>query len=213
MSERVIPRSIRAIALRVAVALAAGTPGCVSPAIERPVDVRDPSGEATLEHGYNLLLDLLADESKVEGILAIKSPRSGIVDLLRRISAEAASDQALLRSKMNEPPAVDPGSSGLPLLEVDVRRRIERDETPGLLLAGGRRFETRMLLTQQKAAQYAGALCAGLAVADPNRTRSAELKGMSTRWIALEREIRSWLTVVDTPPTSTGTTSDPVPTP
>ena len=70
-----------------------------------------------------------------------------------------------------------------------------------------------MLLTQQKAAQYAGALCAGLSAADPNRMRAAELRSMSDRWNAIERETRAWLTVVETPPATTGATPYPVPTP
>jgi hypothetical protein len=213
MSDHDRSRISRVIILSGMIGLAGSPVGCVGPVIDRPVDVTEPGGEATLAHGYALLLDLLADEAKVDGILAIKSPRPGVAELLRRITSEATSGEAFLRSHLNESPAVDPGSTGLPLLEHDARRRIEKDETPGLLLAGGRRFETRMLLTQQKAAQYAGALCAGLSAADPNRMRAAELRAMSDRWNAIERETRAWLTVVETPPATTGATPDPVPTP
>jgi hypothetical protein len=212
MPDRVPSWIFRATILTGMIGLAGSFAGCAGPLIDRPLDVTEPGGEATLAHGYALLLDLLADEAKVDGILAIKSPRAGVADLLRRISSEATSGATFLRSHLNDSPAVDPTATGLPRLEVDARRRIEKDETPGLLLSGGRRFETRMLLTQQKAAQYAGALCAGLAAADPNRTRADELRAMSDRWNAMERESRAWLTVVDTPPT-TGSTPDPVPTP
>jgi hypothetical protein len=212
MSDRVQSWILRATIVTGMIGLAGSFAGCAGPVIDRPVDVAEPGGEATLAHGYALLLDLLADEAKVDGILAIKSPRAGVADLLRRISSEAASGAVFLRSHLADSPAVEPTTTGLPRLEVDARRRIEKDETPGLLLSGGRRFETRMLLTQQKAAQYAGALCAGLAAADPNQTRADELQAMSDRWSAIERASRAWLTVVDTPPT-TGSTPDPVPTP
>ncbi len=213
MSDRLVWTCLRASIAGVAVCLIVGPTGCVRPGIDRPVDMADPSGEATLEHGYALLLKLLADEAQVDGILAIKSPRPGVADLFRRISSEARSDQAFLKSALAESPAVDPTTTGLPILEVEARRRIERDETPGLLLAGGRRFETRMLLTQQKAAQYAGALCAGIAVADRNRARAAEVQSMSVRWNAIERDIREWLTVVDRSPRTTDSSPEPVPTP
>ncbi len=213
MSDRVQSWILRATIVTGMIGLAGSFAGCAGPVIDRPVDVAEPGGEATLAHGYTLLLDLLADEARVDGILAIKSPRPGIADLLRRISSEATSGAAFLRSHLADSRAVDPTTTGLPLLEVDARRRIEKNETPGVLLAGGRRFETRMLLTQQKAAQYAGALCAGLAAADPNRTRAVELEAMSVRWNTIEREVRAWLTVVDTPPPTTGATPDPVPTP
>ncbi len=212
MPDRVPSWIFRATIVTGMIGFAGSVAGCTGPLIDRPVDVAEPGGEATLAQGYALLLDLLADEARVDGILAIKSPRPGIADLLRRISSEATSGAAFLRSHLADSPAVDPTTTGLPLLEVDARRRIEKNETPGVLLAGGRRFETRMLLTQQKAAQYAGALCAGLAAADPNQTRADELRAMADRWNAIEREVRGWVTVVDTPPT-TGATPDPVPTP
>jgi hypothetical protein len=212
MPDRVPSWIFRATIVTGMIGLAGSFAGCAGPLIDRPLDVAEPGGEATLAHGYALLLDLLDDEAKVDGILAIKSPRAGIADLLRRISSEATAGAAFLRSHLADSPAVDPATTGLPRLEDDARRRIEKDETPGLLLSGGRRFETRMLLTQQKAAQYAGALCAGLAAADPNQTRADELRAMSDRWNAMERESRAWLTVVDTPPT-TGSMPDPVPTP
>lgn len=209
------PASIRAIAIRMATlaTISASLGGCAAPVLDRPLAASDASGEhqvaATLSHGYALLFDLLDDEAKVAGILAIKSPRPGVADLLRHISMEADVDREHLRPLLAESPTIALDETSLPLLERDARRRIAREETPALLFAGGRSFETRMLLTQQKAAQYAAALCESLAAADPNRSRGDLLTVMAHHWHGLEGEIRSWLTVVETPPMPASDTGGP----
>jgi hypothetical protein len=212
MPDRIGLRARRWGLVVAAVVLSHLLAGCAAPAMDRPVDAETPGGEATLEHGYALVLGLLEDEAKVDGILAIKSPRAGIADLLRRIAEEATSDRAIIRSRLGDRPTIDPASTGLPLVEVDTRRRIEGEETPALLFSRGPAFETRMLLTQQKAAQYAAALCSSLAVADPNRERAAILREMAARWKAIERDVRAWLMAVESPPSTAGPAT-PVPTP
>ncbi len=176
--------------------------GCAAPVLHAPLGL-DGAGDATsakdarLDHGYALVLDLLRNEAKVDGVLAIKSPRPEVADLLRRIAAAAKADVGAIEEHLQLDPPIDPTSTGLPLLEIDARNRIANAETPGLLFSGGRTFETRMLLTQQKAAQYAEAILDGLAVADPNPHRRAMARAAATRWKALERQIRAWLTVIE----------------
>ncbi len=175
--------------------------GCRASAFDRhPPTAAEPTQDRSLDQGYAILLGLLADEARLDGLLALKSPRPGVASIIRTIADTAREDRAWLTSRLSSPPQVDPRSTDLPALESEARRRIERAETPNLLLSGGRTFETRVLLTQQKATQYAGALCAGLAELDPDAERSAGLKAMAGRWEDLERTIRRWITVVDPPP-------------
>jgi len=208
------PRTTLGGSLAVAVVSLAG---CGAPVLQAPLGpdgagTSEPAGEhrsdPRLDHGYSILFDLLADEAKVEEILVIKSPRPAIADLLRHISKEATVDRAALERHLDADPPISIGATGLPIIETDARHRIENAETPALLFAGGRTFETRMLLTQQKAAQYASALAESLGTADPNSERSAILKTMAHHWHELETEIRGFLTVVE-PRTESETRRDP----
>lgn len=184
-----------------AAAILGGLVGCRTPVLDGPRDVDDPptSGAAStsLDHGYTLLLDLLRDEARVDQALLVKSPRGEIEDLLREIARQALSDRQRIETMLDADPSIRPGATGLPAIELDARNRIRNRETPGLLLAGGRNFETRMLLTQQKALQYLWAISKSLSVADPDRTRAAELRAMSARWSVLEDRARKWLAASD----------------
>ena len=215
LPDATVARRVRTV-LTAFVSVAVGTlGGCGAPVLQAPFgsDGASTSGHADehqpdrrLDHGYSILFDLLADEAKVEKILVIKSPRPAIADLLRHISMEATVDRAALERHIDADPPISIGATGLPIIETDARHRIENAETPGLLFAGGRTFETRMLLTQQKAAQYASALAESLGTADPNSDRSAILKTMAHHWGELETEIRGFLTVVEP---ETDSRSDP----
>lgn len=188
--------------------VAATLGGCGAPVLQGPLDADPVAGDQDLDprlaRGYALLLDLLADEGRVAEILAIKSPRAEIARLLERISGEAKVDRKELVGLLPATAPLDSKATGLPVIEQDARRRIENEETPALLFAGGSAFEARILLTQQKATQYAAALCRSLATADSDEGRSAALTAMADRWAALEAEVRPWLTVApETPPTKT----------
>ena len=155
------------------------------------------AGDARLDHGYGTLLALLADEARVEQILAIKSPAEGIAALLRRISTQAREDRRRLESILTDPPVVDATETGLGVIERDVRSRIAGRETSALIFAGGERFERRILLTQDKATSYAAALAASLSRADPQSSRREVLGVMSREWEDLGDEVRGWLEVRD----------------
>ena len=131
--------------------------GCRS-TIERPFDSDGQgvnAGDTRLDHGYGTLIALLRDEARLKQILIIKSPTAGMADLLRRISDQAKNDARRLELLFAEDPMVDISSTGLGVIETDVRRRIADDEATALIFAGGRAFELRILLTQDKAASYA----------------------------------------------------------
>ena len=146
-----------------------------------------------LDHGYALLLDLLAEESKVADVLVIKSPSEATATLLRDISTSATAGEEGLRRLLAGPPAISTGTDGLPIIETDARNRIANRETVALLISGGRSFERRILLTQDKACGYVAALAASLATADPASERRARLKTLSATFDRLAARVRSRL--------------------
>jgi hypothetical protein len=172
--------------------------GC-SPTLQAPLKGPDgagpDSGDYRLDHGYTLLMDLLADEARVVDILGLKSASPSTEEILRAISSaasEASVDLAAMRSKA---PPILVGTTGLPILEVDARNRLKNQETVGLLLSGGTSFELRILLTQEKASGYIAALAEGLASADPNPARRDRLTRLSRRFLGLNAELRQRLAV------------------
>lgn len=182
------------VAVGCAVALSSG---CRS-TIEVPLESDGQgvkAGDVRLDRGYGTLLALLKDEARVEQILIIKSPATGVADLLRRISRQARDDAQRLERLFAEKPAVDTSSTGLGVIESDVRRRIADQEATALVFAGGRSFELRILLTQDKAASYAAGLAASLSKADPQPSRRNVLGVMSRDWKEIGDEIRGWLEV------------------
>ena len=182
-------------------AVVALSSGCRS-TIERPLDSDGRgvnAGDTRLDHGYGTLLDLLRDEARVEQILIIKSPAAGLADLLQRISAQAKNDARRLERLFADDPMVDTSRTGLGVIETDVRSRIAEQEATALIFAGGRSFELRILLTQDKAASYAAALASSLSKADPQSSRRNVLEAMSREWQELGDEIRGWLEVRTVP--------------
>ena len=171
--------------------------GCAS-TIDRPF-ARDPEGIAQIDHGYALLDSLLSDESSVADILVIKSVRDDVGRLLQRISKLAKTDRAALQKLYPLSPGVDPSKDGLPRIEEDARARIRNQQTGLLLMSGGEDFEVLILLTQEKATDYAEALCRSLADADPRADRRKALEGMAEGWREMNRRARSLFTLKPQP--------------
>jgi len=171
--------------------------GC-HPTLDAPFAAADGAIDAEdrrLDHGYALLLDLLADEMKVADVLAIKSPSEATATVLRDIAAAAKDGAADLRLLLDDPPRISPHVDGLPIIETDARNRIANRETIGLLLAGGETFERRILLTQDKACGYLSALAASLATADPSPARRDLLEALAAGFDRLAARIRSRIAV------------------
>ena len=169
--------------------------GC-SPVLKAPIgNEGDPKAVDQLDHGYAILIDLLSDEAKVSEILAIKSCSAETADILTDISKAAKDGMARIESLSSAKPAISPESTGLPLLETDTRNRIANQQTVLLLMAMGS-FEVRVLLTQDKACGYASALCESLAVSDPNKERSQEMKELASTFADLGTRVYQRFTVV-----------------
>ena len=148
---------------------------------------------AELDHGYALLLGLLKNEARVSDVLILKSASAPVEAVLRRISAAAKQQRSDLEGLLGGVPALSPSSDGLPAIETDARGRIEETQTSVLLLANGKEFELRILLTQDKAAGYASALATSLANRDPNRKRRDLCTAIARDWDGLGADVRSQL--------------------
>jgi hypothetical protein len=186
-----------AVGFLLAVTTASSIGGC-HPTLDAPFAAADGAIDAEdrrLDHGYALLLDLLADEMKVADVLAIKSPSEATATVLRDIAAAAKDGEADLRLLLEDPPRISTDVDGLPIIETDARNRIANRETIGLLLAGGETFERRILLTQDKACGYLSALAASLATADPSPARRDLLEALAAGFDRLAARIRSRIAV------------------
>ncbi len=169
--------------------------GC-RPTLDAPFASSDgaiAAEDRRLDHGYALLFGLLADESKVADILAIKSPSEATATVLRDISAAANTGMLELRDLLAAPPVITIETDGLPIIETDARNRIANRETVALLLSGGITFERRILLTQDKACGYVAALAASLATADPDAARGERLEALADTFDRLAARVRSRL--------------------
>jgi hypothetical protein len=183
----------------------ASTLGACRPTLDAPFAETDGAIDAEdrrLDHGYALLLDLLTEESKVAGVLAIKSPSEATATLLRDISTSATAGAEELRLLLAGPPAIAIDATGLPIIETDARNRIANRETVALLISGGTSFERRILLTQDKACGYLAALAASLATADPAPERRERLEALSAAFDRLAARIRARLAVRPVEPTT-----------
>lgn len=193
-----------AITLVLASAASTALGGC-HPTLDAPFASADGAIEAEdrrLDHGYALLLDLLADEMKVADVLAIKSPSEPTASLLRDIAASARAAMEALQPLLADPPTICTEADGLPIIETDARNRIANRETIALLLAGGETFERRILLTQDKACGYVSALAAGLATADPAPGRRQRLEALAEDFDRLAARVRARISIATAAPTA-----------
>lgn len=196
---------VRLLVASTIASMSASMLGACRPTLDAPFASTDGAIDAEdhrLDHGYALLLDLLADESKVADVLVIKSPSEATATLLRDISTSANAGAEGLRRLLAGPPAISTETDGLPIIETDARNRIANRETVALLISGGASFERRILLTQDKACGYVAALAASLATADPASERRERLETLSATFDRLASRVRSRLAVSQGAPTS-----------
>lgn len=168
--------------------------GCAPQLRAMPQADRPEQKAVRLQHGYALLYDLLGNEARVSGILAIKSASAATEGLLQDISRTAADAQQTIDQMQSEVPSVSLSIPGLPLLETDARNRIANAQTAELLLALGS-FELKILLTQQIACQYAWALASSLAEVDPNASRAAAMSQIAAEFDDLCKRVIERLSV------------------
>ena len=147
--------------------------------------------------GYTLLIDLLADESRVDGILMIKSLPESVVHLVKRISAESQSGLTRLNAALDDPPVVIPGNDGLPLIEVGARNRIRNWTTVDLLSGSGTSLERALLISQLQAIDSIRALSETLREQEASAARSAVLEGLLEAFTPLRTQVWNQLALID----------------
>lgn len=145
-----------------------------------------------LSRGYALLDDLLADESRVDGLLVIKFEAERVGDLVTRIGETARAAREQLTTFAEQESFLIADSPGLPVMEQRARDRIGSVVARRLVLPGGR-DDLELLLAQVRALDYAQALCAELAEEDADDQRSEFLEGRAEAFGALADEARELL--------------------
>ena len=166
-----------------------------APVLKGPLDSASPEAAArTLDHGYGLLVAVLQPESSVTLIFGVKHASKETEALVRRISNAAANGLQAVQDLQILSPPINTTEQGLPLIEVSARNHIMNTQAAALLLAGDS-FESKLLVTQQKACNYIAALASTLAKADSNEQRSAMLESLAAEFVALDDEVLARLCV------------------
>lgn len=140
-----------------------------------PVTTRPGVASGDLIDGYALLMDLMHDESRVDGVLQLpgKQIDPATAHLVNQIAKQARQTQQQFQQRRTEKPTVTLTADRLPLAQVEItgRQRIAWQTTQQFLFGSSRHFERDLLLTQFSAAQYAGALARAVAEIEPNTHR------------------------------------------
>jgi hypothetical protein len=147
--------------------------------------VVDPS----LSQGYSLLHHLMSQQANVDKILILKSASDPVKTLVRAIAAESAQARDRLAELMRGDGQLKLGDTGLPALEQAARDRIEGATARSLLTSGGAAFQTRLLMTQQSATEYAAALAHSLAAREQQPQRREQLQQMAARFDELHTQV------------------------
>ncbi len=161
-----------------------------APVLKGPLDPPGQEATATLDHGYGLLCPLLQQESSVTLIFGIKHASQPTQEIIRQISDAAADGLRRIQALRAGPPEIDLTTQGLPLVEVSARNLITNKEAAALLLAGDS-FEVRLLMSQQKACDYAAALAMSIAAIDTNEPRREVLETLAGEMASFEEQLRS----------------------
>lgn len=143
--------------------------------------------------GYTQLLELLQDESRLDGLLLIKSVPPATRDLVERIARTAGRGARELRSLMAVAPAVTPGDSRLPEVEVRIRALTRGWTTQRLLSSSGAALEQALLVCQIEATETVRALCEALRREEASPQRVRALVRLRDAFAGLEASLRARL--------------------
>ena len=143
--------------------------------------------------GYTQLLELLEDESRLDGLLLIKSVPPATRDLVERIARTAGRGTRELRSLMTVAPAVTPGDARLPEVELRIRALTRRWTTQRLLSSSGAALEQALLVCQIEATETVRALCEALQREEASPQRVRALARLGEAFTELETALRARL--------------------
>ena len=148
--------------------------------------------------GYALLLGTLDDESRVAGLLSIKTVPEETSALVRRIASASGQDATRLKSLVGVPPAVRWDRNGLPGPELEARAWIANRTTIALLGSSGRRLEVDIILSQLQASEYIAAIATALSKKEPSEARRSELDRIRVDYTSLNGAFRARLQALTT---------------
>jgi len=171
--------AIKCLPLSLAVMLSAACAltGCQSPQVRPPVATGATS--ATRNNCYSLLHQLLHDEKNVSLLLFIKREPDDVNQLIKKISANAATGAKLLEEFARHDPALRLDDLQLPPGEAAAREAIAATKQKELLAQSGNEFELSLLLTQAQALSYGWHLAKVAAANESRPERARALAGVS----------------------------------
>ena len=149
--------------------------------------------EQQLVAGYTLLVDLLRDEARVDGILLLKDLPEPTERLVRRIADQSSTAVERLVARLDQPPRIQLVNDGLPLIEVEARARIRGWTTTRLLAGRGVSLECSLIVSQLQAVDGIRALADALREEEPDQERTQVLDGISATFGSIRTELQSRL--------------------
>ncbi len=152
------------------------------------------AGEAVqLDAGYGLLVNLLDQEARLDGLLAIRDFPPATTLLIQAIAGDAAEGANQLKALKDRPPAITWDSEGLPVVEIEARNLIANQTSLRLLATSGKACELELLLSQLKATEYIVAVSGSLLENDGCEARRSVLKGLNEAFLGHQRSLRAEL--------------------
>jgi hypothetical protein len=146
-------RGIAAYGLLIAYVLAAGcstVQKAFPPAAWHQARVRN--------EGYGLLYKLLSQESGVDKVFIVKQANPAVADLIKNIASSCGQAKKEMEQFHERDPHLILDVAHLPEIEQKTRDAIQSTEGKQLLFSSGKTFETRLLVTQAEAMNYAAHL-------------------------------------------------------
>jgi hypothetical protein len=164
----------------------------LTPALRAAETKANTPAQATSQHGYALLFDLLGDEQNVSKLLIVKRDRPELKKLVKAISESAGKAHKELE-KFGKHGEINLKDQGLPDAEVQTRKSISQEKAKTLLAEKGSDFEIALLLTQDEALTYGSHLARVLAASETHADRLRLLLGISSNLAELRNQVMEML--------------------
>jgi hypothetical protein len=142
-----------------------------------------------LSEGYAILQDLMRQEARVRGVLAIRTLTPESKSILNAIAVAAEDLLEDLASFAKQDTSLLGQDRGLPTVEKLVRDAIAGEVTRSILYGNQERFRKELLLSQIQATEYTRYLLTSLAELETNAERRALLKNKSLVWKTLRQRL------------------------
>ena len=140
--------------------------------------------------GYGLLITVLDQEAKLDGLLMFKDFPPKTADLMRAISKDAKTYSAALKALKQDAPPITWKSERLPVPEMEARDWIADRATVDLLSGSGPALNVELLLSQLKATEYIAALANSIAKSEPSEARLKQLDLAKEAFLKLHDQTR-----------------------